>query len=193
MLQTAGKPEPSWEDLLSAVAEDRDKEAFAALFSHFAPRVKGYLMRGGASANQAEDIAQETMVSVWRKAHLFDRQKANASTWMFTIARNQRIDNFRRERRPEPDVNDPSYAPDPVVQPDREVSAIEDTAAVRRALAELPEAQREVIALSFYEDISHSAIAERLALPIGTVKSRIRLALKRMDTLLDREAYGDAE
>lgn len=193
MLQKAGMPEQNWEALLAAVAEDRNKEAFAALFNHFAPRVKGYLMRRGASPNQAEDIAQETMVSVWRKAHLFDRRKANASTWLFTIARNQRIDNFRRERRPEPDVNDPSYAPDPVAQPDREVSTIEDTAAVRRALAELPEAQREVIALSFYEDISHSVIADRLGLPIGTVKSRIRLALKRLDTLLDRDAHGGSE
>ena len=193
MLQTSGTPEPTWEDLLSAVAEDRDKDAFAALFSHFAPRVKGYLMRGGSSASQAEDIAQETMVSVWRKAHLYDRRKANASTWLFTIARNQRIDSFRRERRPEPDANDPSYAPDPVRPPDRDLSAFEDTAAVCRALAELPDNQREVIALSFYEDISHAAIAERLQLPVGTVKSRIRLALKRMDTLLDREAHGGSE
>lgn len=197
MLQDAGTVSKSWEDMLTAVAVDRDKDAFASLFTHFAPRVKGYLMKGGASNGQAEEIAQETMVSVWRKAHLYDRRKASASTWLFTIARNQRIDSIRRERRPEPDPNDPSFAPDPIAQPDSEVSAYEDAAAVRKALATLPEAQREVVTLSFYEDLSHSAIAERLELPIGTVKSRIRLALKRLDGMLDRDAHsqidGDAE
>jgi len=178
---------------MTAVADSRDKEAFSRLFSHFAPRVKGYLMRGGATASQAEEIAQETMVTVWRKAHLFDPKKASASTWLFTIARNQRIDRIRRERRPEPEPDDPAFAPDPVAQPDREVSAQQDVNAVRRALAELPDSQREVVLLSFFEDESHSAIAERLQLPIGTVKSRIRLALKRMDMLLDRNAYGERE
>lgn len=192
MLQLNGKADRSWEDLLTAVAEDRDRQAFSALFNHFAPRVKGYLMRGGASPSQAEDIAQETMVSVWRKAHLYDRRKASASTWLFTIARNQRIDSIRREKRPEPDPHDPSFAPDPVSLPDNDVSAIQDSAAIRQALKELPEAQREVVTLSFYDDISHSAIAERLQMPIGTVKSRIRLALKRLDTLLDRDAHGPA-
>jgi len=188
-----GRDPDSWNELMTAVADSRDKEAFSRLFSHFAPRVKGYLMRGGATASQAEEIAQETMVTVWRKAHLFDPKKASASTWLFTIARNQRIDRIRRERRPEPDPDDPAFAPDPVAQPDREVSAQQDVNAVRRALAELPDSQREVVLLSFFEDESHSAIAERLQLPIGTVKSRIRLALKRMDMLLDRNAYGERE
>ncbi len=188
-----GRDPDSWNELMTAVADSRDKEAFSRLFSHFAPRVKGYLMRGGATASQAEEIAQETMVTVWRKAHLFDPKKASASTWLFTIARNQRIDRIRRERRPEPEPDDPAFAPDPVAQPDREVSAQQDVNAVRRALAELPDSQREVVLLSFFEDESHSAIAERLQLPIGTVKSRIRLALKRMDMLLDRNAYGERE
>ena len=153
MKSDAGAIGQSWEDDLAAVAKFRDKDAFARLFNHFCPRIKAYLVRNGASQGQAEDIAQETMVTVWRKAHLFDRKKAAASTWLFTIARNQRIDKIRRERRPEP----------------------------------------EVVMLSFYEDESHSAIAERLQLPIGTVKSRIRLALKRMDTLIDRSAHGVTE
>ncbi len=191
MLQQNGKADRSWEELLTAVAEERDRQAFATLFNHFAPRIKGYLMRSGASLSQAEDIAQETMVSVWRKAHLYDRRKASASTWLFTIARNQRIDNIRREKRPEPDPTDPSFAPDPVALPDSELSAIQDSAAIRRALKQLPEAQREVVILSFYDDLSHSTIADRLQMPIGTVKSRIRLALKRLDALLDRDAHGE--
>jgi RNA polymerase sigma-70 factor (ECF subfamily) len=182
----------TWEDMLVAVAERRDRAAFAALFRHFTPRIKAYLMRNGASPALAEDIAQETMAAAWRKAHLYDRHKAGAATWLFTIARNQRIDHFRRETRPEPDADDPAFAPDPVVPPDRQVAAIQDTAAVQRALAQLPPAQREVIAMSFYHDDSHSIIAEKLQLPIGTVKSRIRLALKRLDDLLDRRDHGPA-
>jgi RNA polymerase sigma-70 factor (ECF subfamily) len=191
MTVDAADDKSTWEDLLTAVAADRDKEAFAKLFGHFAPRVKAYLMRGGSPPAMAEDIAQETFVAVWRKAHLYDRKKASASTWLFTIARNQRIDRIRRERRPEPDPNDPSFAPDPVALPDREVSAQQDMSAVRLALKTLPEAQREVVMMSFFEDKSHSVIADDLQLPIGTVKSRIRLALKRLDTILDRGAHGE--
>ena len=182
-----------WEDELEAIAERRDKDAFARLFTHFAPRIKAYLVRNGASQSQAEDVAQETLVTVWRKAHLFDRRKAAASTWLFTIARNQRIDRIRRERRPEPDPNDPSFAPNPIETPDKAVAEREDTSAIREALKQLPDNQREVVMLSFFEDESHSAIASRLELPIGTVKSRIRLALKRMDALIDRSAHGVSE
>jgi RNA polymerase sigma factor (sigma-70 family) len=185
-----GRGSETWEDMLTAVAAHRDREAFASLFAHFAPRVKSYLLRGGASASQAEEIAQETMLSVWHKAHLYDPIKASASTWVFTIARNQRIDRIRRERRPEPDPNDPAYAPEPVSLPDREASAWEDAVAIRRALADLPEQQREVVTLSFFEDKSHSAIADSLRLPIGTVKSRIRLALSKLEAALDRDAHG---
>ena len=193
MKSDAGAIGQSWEDDLAAVAKFRDKDAFARLFNHFCPRIKAYLVRNGATQGQAEDIAQETMVTVWRKAHLFDRKKAAASTWLFTIARNQRIDKIRRERRPEPDPHDPSFAPDPIATPDYNVAEIQDTNAIRDALQLLPDNQREVVMLSFYEDESHSAIAERLQLPIGTVKSRIRLALKRMDTLIDRSAHGVTE
>ena len=185
-------PDFSWEDLLLAVAEQGDREAFSCLFTHFAPRVKSYLLRQGATQAQAEDVAQETLALLWRKAALFDPAKAKASTWIFRIARNQMIDRIRRRQRPELDPNDPLLTPDAEPAPDAQFSKQQDISAVRNALAELPEAQREVIMLSFFEDDPHPAIAEKLQLPIGTVKSRIRLALARLETLLDRNAHGES-
>jgi RNA polymerase sigma-70 factor, ECF subfamily len=192
MSDAAGATEQSWEALLLAVAETGDRDAFSRLFVHFAPRVKSYLLRQGSSPSQAEDIAQETLALLWRKAGLFDPAKASASTWIFRIARNQMIDRIRRRQRPELDPNDPLLVPAAEPAPDHQASKQQDIAAVRSALAELPEKQREVIMLSFFEEDPHPAIAEKLQLPIGTVKSRIRLALARLDTLLDRNAHGES-
>ncbi len=192
MSDAAGATKQPWEALLLAVAETGDRDAFSRLFAHFAPRVKSYLLRQGSSPSQAEDIAQETLALLWRKAGLFDPEKASASTWIFRIARNQMIDRIRRRKRPELDPNDPLLTPAAEPAPDRQASKQEDIAAVRSALAELPEKQREVIMLSFFEEDPHPAIAEKLQLPIGTVKSRIRLALARLDTLLDRNAHGES-
>jgi RNA polymerase sigma-70 factor (ECF subfamily) len=192
MSDAAGATEQSWEAHLLAVAETGDRDAFGHLFAHFAPRVKSYLLRQGSSPSQAEDIAQETLALLWRKAGLFDPEKASASTWIFRIARNQMIDRIRRRQRPELDPNDPLLMPAAEPTPDRQASKQEDIAAVRSALAELPEKQREVIMLSFFKEDPHPAIAEKLQLPIGTVKSRIRLALARLDTLLDRNAHGES-
>ena len=192
MSDAAGATEQSWEAHLLAVAETGDRDAFSRLFVHFAPRVKSYLLRQGSSPSQAEDIAQETLALLWRKAGLFDPAKASASTWIFRIARNQMIDRIRRRQRPELDPNDPLLVPAAEPAPDHQASKQQDIAAVRSALAELPEKQREVIMLSFFEEDPHPAIAEKLQLPIGTVKSRIRLALARLDTLLDRNAHGES-
>ena len=104
--------------LLAAVGAARDRAAFEALFRHFAPRIKAYLLRLGAGSPGAEDLAQEAMLSVWRKAVLFDPAKASAATWIFTIARNLRIDALRRERRPEFDPGDPAFVPDAEPQAD---------------------------------------------------------------------------
>lgn len=192
------RPEPendsrSWEELLVAVAEHKEHAAFARLFAHFAPRLKAYAMRGGALPSAAEDIAQETMAAAWRKAHLYDPAKANAGTWLFAISRNLRIDRIRRERRPEPDPNDPAFTPEPEVAPDLAVSKHQSAEAVKAALKDLPEVQREAVLLSFYEEEPHAAIATRLGLPLGTVKSRIRLALKRLGDALDPNAHGAKE
>ena len=145
--------------LIEKIAETKDRDAFAALFAHFAPRLKGYLLRLGASDGQAEEVLQEALLTVWRKAHLFDRKKAAASTWIFTIARNRRIDILRKRKFPEIDAEDPSLVPDAPRAPDEEVIGAREGEAVRLALEKLPEEQRELVRLAFYNGWSHSKIA----------------------------------
>jgi len=176
-----------WNELLLAVARAQDRRAFEALFAHFAPRIKAYLMRLGAGAAQAEDLAQEAMLSVWRKARLFDPAKASAATWVFTIARNLRIDALRRERRPEFDSNDPAFTPDDGPAADAQLVRADEDAKLRDALRRLSPDQALVIEKSFFAEKSHSEIAIELGLPLGTVKSRLRLAMAHI-----RAALGTA-
>lgn len=167
-----------WVGLLLAVRDRRDEAAFAALFAHFGPRVKGFLMRSGATAAVAEDCAQEVMATVWHKAHLFDPTRASVATWIFTIARNRRIDTIRRARRPEPE--DLGWGPEP--EPDQHDILVlqQESARLGEALAQLPEKQRNLIERAYYGDLTHSEIAEETGLPLGTIKSRIRLALEKL-------------
>ncbi len=176
--------------LLGRVAAMRDREAFAALFAHFAPRVKAYLLRLGAPPALAEDLAQEALLSLWRKAHLFDPAKASAATWLFTIARNLRIDAIRRERRPELDPDD--FAPEAEPAADDSLALADDEARLRAALKGLPPDQIQVIELSFFADKPHSEIAVQLDIPLGTVKSRLRLAMARLKRALKNSSEGDA-
>lgn len=168
--------------LLLRVARHRDRDAFAGLFGHYGPRVKSYLIRLGASRASAEDLLQEVMLAVWRRAETYDPHQASVSTWIFTIARNKRIDTLRRERRPELDPTDPAFAPEPEPDPDRAVDAAQWEIHIAGAIAEMPREQAEMIRLAYFDDLSHSDIAARLGLPLGTVKSRIRLALARLRT-----------
>lgn len=170
---------PDWSEVLSAVAA-QDKASFATLFRHFAPRVKSYMLRLGSDDSQAEELAQETMAMVWRKAGQYDPARAAASTWIFTIARNLRIDAFRRANRPELDPEDPALVPDAPPQGDAVVEQKQNAERVRAALAALPDEQRQVLHMSFFDDKTHSEIAAALDLPLGTVKSRIRLAFGRV-------------
>lgn len=172
-------------DLLATLAERADRQAFARLFAHFAPRVKSYLRRLGAGDTLAEELAQEVMLTVWRRAHLFDRRQAGASTWIFTIARNRRIDAIRREKRPELDPQDPALVPEADDPADKQVEAGQKQEMLRRAVTTLPEEQAALLRMSYFEDKSHSAIAEELGLPLGTVKSRLRLALSRLRSMLE--------
>ncbi len=167
-----------WVTHMYAVRDNQDKEAFADLFSHFAPRVKSFLMKSGASHDLAEECAQDVMATLWRKAHMFDPAKASVSTWIFTIARNRRIDMLRKQRRPEPE--DLPWGPE--AEPDQaDVMALqEETDQLGQALSQLPEKQRTLIEKAYFGDLSHSEIAAETGLPLGTIKSRIRLALERL-------------
>ena len=174
-------------DLLVAVATQQDRNAYAELFAYYAPRVKSYLLRLGADSALAEEIAQDVMVTVWRKAGLFDRAQASVSTWIFRIARNRRIDLFRRSKRPELDPEEEMVLPSGVPAPDARIEAMETEGRVRAAMKDLPEEQVLLLKLAFYEGLSHSEIAARLGTPLGTVKSRIRLAFARMKARLGDE------
>jgi RNA polymerase sigma factor (sigma-70 family) len=167
-----------WAALMISVRVHKDKVAFAALFAHFAPRVKGFLMKSGTDAATAEDCAQDVMATLWNKAHLFDPARASVATWVFTIARNRRIDIARKARRPEPE--DVSWGPDE--EPDNAdvYAAAQEAERLRAALSELPENQRLLIQRAYFGELSQSKLAEETGLPLGTIKSRIRLALERL-------------
>ncbi len=167
-----------WAECLLRIRDNEDKAAFAALFRHFAPRVKAFLMRSGADASLAEECTQEVMATLWQKAHLFDPARASAATWIFTIARNRKIDALRRVRRPEPE--DLPWGPE--ADPDQEaaLSMQQESRKLEVAVAALPAKQRELIEKAYFGDLSHSEIAAETGLPLGTIKSRIRLALDRL-------------
>jgi len=167
-----------WAALVLRVRDHQDRAAFAALFRHFAPRVKAFLMKSGADATLAEECAQDVMATLWQKAHLFDPSRASVATWVFTIARNRRIDALRKARRPEPE--ELPWGPEPEPDQAEVLEAQQDTERLGAALAQLPEKQRALIERAFYGDLSHSEIAVETGLPLGTIKSRIRLALERL-------------
>ncbi|MFO1141970.1 MAG: sigma-70 family RNA polymerase sigma factor [Amaricoccus sp.] len=184
---------PSDVELVLAVAA-RDRAAFVALFQRYAGRVKAYAIRAGASASDADEIAQDVMVSVWRNAARFDPARASPSTWIFAIARNRRIDAFRRAGRAMADADDPLLQPDPEPDGFRRLDTLGREARLRAAVAALPPAQRQVLVAAFYEGLSHGAIAAREGLPLGTVKSRIRLAFRHLHAILGEdlaEAFTD--
>ncbi len=167
--------------LIEAVGAHKDKSAFAALFDYFAPRVKSYLLRLGADNGQAEELAQEVMIQLWRKAATFDRDKAAPATWVFRIARNKRIDAFRRAAAASDfDPYDPNLLPEPETPPDDALNAVQREDILRQAVEQLPEEQLDLLRLAFFEGLTHVEIAERRDLPLGTVKSRIRLALEKL-------------
>lgn len=169
--------------LIVAVAERADREAFAALFEHYAPRIKGYLVRRGLEPGRAEEVTQECMLAVWRKARQFDPARADASAWIFAIARNLRVDEIRRERRPElageaAEIAEPARAEEQLLRTDAARS-------LHAAMAELPPEQTEALRAVYFDDHAHGAAAQALDVPLGTLKSRVRLALQRLRSRLE--------
>ncbi|MFC6585441.1 sigma-70 family RNA polymerase sigma factor [Sulfitobacter aestuariivivens] len=164
--------------MILAVRDHRDRAAFARLFEHFAPRIKGFLINSGADPSMAEECAQDVMTTLWHKAAQFDPSRASVAAWIFTIARNRRIDMLRKQRRPEPE--DLTWGPEP--EPDQAdvVALQQETNNLAKALKSLPKVQRDLIEKAYFGDLTQSEIAKITGLPLGTIKSRIRLALDRL-------------
>ncbi len=168
----------AWISQLNAVRDHQDRAAFGDLFSYFAPRVKSFLMKSGSSPELAEECAQDVMATVWNKAHLFDGSKASVSTWIFTIARNRRIDMVRKLHRPEPE--DLPWGPQDAPSAVDTLALQQETEILGQALAALPKKQRQLIERAYFGELTHAEIASETGLPLGTIKSRIRLALDRL-------------
>lgn len=177
--------------LAKRVAESQDKAAFTELFDHFAPRLKAYLLRLGAHGGQAEELVQEVMITLWRKANLFDPTKSSLATWVFRIARNRRIDALRRDKRGELDPDDPSLHPQGEAEAGELMDGQMRDERVRKSMKGLPEEQLQLIRLAFFQGLSHSQISEKTGLPLGTVKSRIRLAFSRLRKSLESDSSLD--
>lgn len=181
-----------WSRLLERVGRDQDREAFRQLFEHFGPQIKYYALSNGMVA-QAEELVQEVMISVWRRACLYDWRKAAASTWIFTIARNQRIDMLRKGQRlrSETPLETEDLWQIPGDNEDEPVTSLHRIMTERRirdSLKHLPEEQVTVLAKVYMEHKSHQMVAEELDIPLGTVKSRVRLALSKLKIILRDQA-----
>ncbi|MEO1639642.1 MAG: sigma-70 family RNA polymerase sigma factor [Pseudomonadota bacterium] len=173
-----GSKRMAWVVQVYAVRDNKDRKAFAELFAYFAPRVKSFLMKSGASPDLAEECTQEVMATLWNKAHMFDPTKASVSTWIFTIARNRQIDILRKQRRPEPE--ELPWGPEPEPDQAEAMGLQQETERLGQAMAKLPEEQRKLIERAYFGELTHSEIAAETGLPLGTIKSRIRLALDRL-------------
>ncbi|PDS79617.1 sigma-70 family RNA polymerase sigma factor [Rhizobium sp. L43] len=173
--------------LAKAVARDRDQQAFSILFDYFAPRLKAWLMRQKMTSGEAEELVQEIMIVLWHKADLYDATRSSLSTWLFRIARNRRIDLQRRTNTRIFDETDPALQPPAEIGAEEIVANDDRDAKIRAAVGQLPEEQRDMLRAAFFLGQSHSEIAESTGLPLGTVKSRIRLAFGKLRKVLERE------
>ncbi|HSO46563.1 MAG TPA: sigma-70 family RNA polymerase sigma factor [Rhizobiaceae bacterium] len=178
--------------LAGRVAQERDRQAFEILFDFFAPRINAYLRRLGLDPAGAEEICQEVMVTLWHKAAQYDPGKSTLSTWLFRIARNRRIDLARRDKSDAFDQDDPTLLPEGDPSPDSGIDSALREMKVREAMSQLPPEQYDVIRFAFFMGYPHSQIAEETGLPIGTVKSRIRLAFARLKVILEQDPAIDA-
>jgi len=161
-----------------AVRDDRDRNAFANLFDYFAPRLKGFIIKSGLSGAQAEEIVQDVMLIVWRKAAQFDPHRAQVSAWVYQIARNRQIDLFRKNNRPQPEelIDTPNLECDA----NQMLAMDQEAQHLKQALSILSESQRRVIEQAYMGELTHQQISEQTGIPLGTIKSRIRLGLERL-------------
>lgn len=181
---SSGATDPSgFNELLAKVGASRDQDAFVTLFNYYAPRVKSWLLKNGMADAAAEEVVQNTFVTVWEKAAQYSPKKAAASTWIFTIARNKRIDALRRDKNL--DVNSDSLAlENAVAETNTEYADAEDIERLNSAMETLPPEQAELLRMAFFDDMSHSDISTKTKLPLGTVKSRLRLAMDKLRGML---------
>lgn len=172
-------------ELVARVARNGDERAFAELFDHWAPRLEGHLRRSGVDSARAEELVQETMTVLWTRADLFDPERASLATWLHRIARNRLIDATRAARVRAFDDAEPMLRPEEIESAEIGIDRARIEAGVGAALAALPDEQRHLVRLAFFDDLSHSQIAEATGLPLGTVKSRLRLAFGRLKKSLE--------
>lgn len=172
------------EDLVACIAINKDRAAFRTLFDYFAPRLKSYLLNFGLNSQKAEDLAQEVMLILWQKADKFDPTKAKVSTWLFRVARNKFIDLSRKQKYPEVNADDHLSQMKAAEQTDKPVEEAQTQSLISAAMDQLKPDQQQVIRLSFFEEMSHGQIAEHLQLPLGTVKSRIRMSFQMLRRVL---------
>ncbi|ESQ75740.1 sigma-70 family RNA polymerase sigma factor [Asticcacaulis sp. AC402] len=178
------------ETLVMRIAQSRDRQAYAQLFARFAPKLKAFVMGQGMTPQEAEDLAQDVMLKVWRKAEMFDPTKATAVTWIYSIARNLRIDAARKAKRVR-ELPEDLWQSEPPRPADVVLSDSQSARSLSGMLEILPPEQKTILRMSFYEDLSHGDIAKALALPLGTVKSRLRLAMTRLKTAMSATLPGD--
>jgi RNA polymerase sigma-70 factor (ECF subfamily) len=176
----------TYDDCLVRIATHRDRRAFEALFDHYAPRIKTLLIRTGSPSGAAEDLAQEALLAIWRKADQFDPRRASSAAWIFTIARNLRLDSLRRGSA-SLHALDTSFGAEGPLQPDAALAGVEDTQRVRAAMRVLNPDQAKAIEMAFFHEQTHLQIAEALKVPLGTIKARIRFGMIRMRAILERE------
>jgi RNA polymerase sigma factor (sigma-70 family) len=187
--QKRAQANEEWAACLKQVGQNQDRKAFATLFGHYAPQIKSYgLTTAGVPGLHAfaDELVQETMIKVWRNAGRFDQQKAGATTWIFTIARNARIDLLRRNTRHKADVDaDDLWLEAEYGAPHEEMEQRRNAVSIRDAIGKLPQEQAQAIGKVYLEGKSHSEVALELEVPLGTIKSRVRLALSKMKLMVN--------
>lgn len=176
---TQDTPRETLDRALLAVGQDRDRAAFRELYSWLAPRLRAWLHRGGTPTASVDELVQDTMLTVWQRAPDFDPTRGSATGWIFTIARNRKIDRLRRERRPEPEPEQ-ALAPSQGPRADDQLHTSWRQQRLHSALEKLPEEQLAILQDAYFLQISQREIAKRRGLPEGTVKSRLRLAMQRL-------------